>query len=293
MTIKSKPAQFLTALPLILILSSCQNIIGSKASSKNSTVENDPANPIVSTYTGGQVTLKNVNEELKKFATQNEKFKGITFNDLNSDQKEALIKEVALKQMFGKEALKRNLDKDADYQEALTNFESELLKQKLLIALTKDATNDAALRKNYDEIVEKLKGKKDIRISYIAVKTKKEAEEIYRDLRKSPKIFAAQAKKKSLDKDTAKKGGDLGFALEDALPADVLAQAKLLEKGQISQPFSTSGKWVIIKLDGERLTEVLPFEKAKEVVAQNLAKKAIEDFVKESLEKAKIDILVK
>ena len=282
---KSKTAQFLTALPLILILSSCQNI---KSSGKN-----DSANPIVSTYEGGQITLKDVNEELKKFATKSEKFKGVTFNDLKSGEKEALIKEVVLKQMFRKEALKRNLDKDADYQEALKNFESELLKQKLIIAVAKDASDDASVRKNYDEIVEKLKGKKDIRISYIAVKTEKEAEEIYRALRKSPKIFAAEARKKSLDKETAKKGGDLGFALEDALPADVLKQAKLLKKGQISKPFITSGKWVIIKLDNSRLTEVLPFEKAKEVVAQNLAKKAIEDFVKQNLEKAKIDILVK
>jgi hypothetical protein len=50
---------------------------------------------------------------------------------------------------------------------------------------------------------------------------------------------------------------------------------------------------VVIKLDDERLAQVLPYEKAKEALAQNLAKKAMEDFASQSFEKAKISILVK
>ena len=195
--------------------------------------------------------------------------------------------------MIYKEAKKRKLDKDKDYQEALKSFESELLKQKLLFALAKDASDETNVRKNYDELAAKLKDKKDIRISYIAVKTENEAEAIYRVLLKLPNSFASQARKKSIDKDIAKKGGDLGFVVEDVLPADVLKQVKTLQKGQISKPFSTSGKWVIVKLDDERSAEILPFEKAKDALAQNLAKKAIEDFVSQNVEKAKISILVK
>lgn len=66
-----------------------------------------------------------------------------------------------------------------------------------------------------------------------------------------------------------------------------------MQKGQISQPFFTNAKWVIIKLEDERPAEILPYEKAKDALAQNLVKKAIEDFVSQSLEKAKINVLVK
>ena len=116
---------------------------------------------------------------------------------------------------------------------------------------------------------------------------------IYQSLLKSPNSFANQAKRKSLDKEVGKKGGDLGFILEDALPAEVVKQARTVAKSQIAKPVLTSSKWVIVKLEDERPAEITSFEKSKDALAQNLAKKAIEDFVSQSLEKAQISILVK
>jgi parvulin-like peptidyl-prolyl isomerase len=285
-----KQGKLLTALPLILLLSSCQSIASKSASD---TATDNQSTIIISTYSGGKVTLKDVNIELDKLIAKNEKLKGLTFDKLSADQKEAIIKEVVLKEMAYKEAKKRKLDKDEDYQAALKLFETELLKQKLFIKLVEDAKEEKNLKKNYDELAEKLKGKKDIHISYIAVKTEKEAEALYQTLLKYPNSFAAQAKRKSLDKEIAKKGGDLGFILEDALPAEVVKQARTVEKGQIAKPIQTSGKWVIVKLEDERPAEITPFEKSKDALASNLAKKAIEDFVSQSFDKAKISILVK
>ena len=283
-TSKSKPNHFLVALPLILFLTSCQNLHDSASADSSA---------IVATYKGGQVSLKDANLELNLLISKNEKLKGLTFEKLNSEQKEAVIKEIILNEIAYKEAKKRNLDKEKNYQEALKSFESELLKQKLLITIAKEATDENSLRKNYNELAEKLKNKKDLRISYIAVKTQKEVEELYQSVIKAPHSFASLAKKKSLDREVAKKGGDLGFVLEDVLPADVLKQAKALRKGEISKPFTTNGKWVVIKLDNERAAEILPFEKAKDALAKNLAKKATKDFASQSFEKAQINILVK
>jgi len=280
-TSKSKPNHFLAALALILFLESCQNLHDS--TSIESSV-------IVATYKGGQVSLKDVNLKLNLLISKNEKLKGLTFEKLNSEQKEAVIKEIILNEIAYKEAKKRNLDKEKDYQEALKSFESELLKQKLLITIAKEATDENSLRKNYNELVEKLKNKKDLRISYIAVKTQKEVEALYQSVIKVPHSFASLAKKKSLDREVAKKGGDLGFVLEDVLPADVLKQAKALQKGEISKPFTINGKWVLIKLDDERAAEILPFEKVKDALAKNLAKKATKDFVSQSFEKVKVKL---
>ena len=96
------------------------------------------------------------------------------------------------------------------------------------------------------------------------------------------------------DKEIAKKGGDLGFVIEDALPAEVMKQVKTMIKGEIAKPIQISNSnWVIIKFEDERPAEILPFEKVKESFAQNLAQKAIEDFISQSFEKAKISILIK
>lgn len=289
---KSKQGKLLTALPLILFMSSCQSI-SSKHTNKATSAVDEASTTIVSTYSGGQVTLKDVNFELEKLVAKNDKLKGLTFDKLSQEQKEAVIKEVVLKEIAYKEAKKRNLNKDKDYQEALKSFESELLKQKLLFTLAKEAIDEKNVKKNYDDLVAKLKDKKDLRISYIALRTQNEAESVYQTVTKSPNSFASIARKRSVDKEVAKKGGDLGFIVEDVLPADVLKQAKNLQKGQIAKPFFTNSKWVVIKLDDERPAEILPYDKAKEALAQNLAKKAMEDFASQSFDKAKISILVK
>jgi len=293
MTSLMNSKKFLAIFPLIISLTSCQNILGSKSASN---LENKEANAqsktIIATYKSGQVTLQDFNVELEKIIEKNEQLKGVTFEKLSAEQKELVIKEFVIKEIASKEAKKRKLNKDADYKEALKNFESELLKQKLVFALIKEASDEKNVKKNYDEIVLKIKDKKDLKISYIALKNKNEAEAVYQIVSKSPNSFSAQAKKKSVDKETAKKGGDLGFVIEEALPSEVLKQAKLLQKNQISKPFLANEKWLIIKLDDERSAEILPYEKAKETLAQNLAKKAVEDFVNQSLEKAKISILI-
>jgi peptidyl-prolyl cis-trans isomerase C len=268
------------SLALIFALASCQSLNGKSQQTKN----------IVATYKGGSVTSNEVNYELNKIIAGNDKLKNLTFDQLNKDQKEALVKEVVLKNSSYKEAKRRGLNKDSDYQEALKIFESDLLKQKLLVALVKEAQEEKNVRKNYDKLAAEIKGKKDFKISYIAVKTQKEAEEISKILAKSPSSFAAQAKKKSIDKEVGKNGGQIGFILEDSLAPEVTKEIKSLKKDEISKPIFTSNRWVIIRFEDERSAEILPYEKAKDALAQNLAKKAVEDFVSESIKKAEIKI---
>lgn len=281
----------LTIIFILLITSSCQS---SKSGKDLASKESDPSKIIISNYDGGEVTLSEAQVEVDKIAATNKNLKGLTFDKLNPQQKEAIIKEVVLKEIAYKEAKKRNLNKDKEYEAALKIFEEELLKQKLFVQLTKAAMEEENLKIEYDKLAKNLKDKKDLKISYIALDTEKKAQSIYQELIKKPNLFSSYARRNSIDKETAKKGGELGFVLEDALPAEVVKQAKILEKGQVSKPISTSSnRWVIIKMEDQRAAEIVPFEKAKDVLAQNLAKKAITDFVSQSLEKAKISIVIK
>ena len=58
-----------------------------KSSNKGSAEEN-----IVANYKGGYVTANQAQIELNKLAVQNPDLKGITFESLNNDQKEIIIK---------------------------------------------------------------------------------------------------------------------------------------------------------------------------------------------------------
>ncbi len=255
--------------------------------------EEDLASSVIAKYNGGEVTLGRAQVELNKIAIQDEKLKGVKFSDLTSEQKEIIIKEIILKEIAYKEAKSRGLDQDADYQEALKIFESELLKQKLFIALAQEAGAEENVKENYEKLAKEMEGQKDLRIRYIALKTQGQADSLYKILAKNPNSFARYAKRRSIDRDMAKKGGDLGFVVETSLPKEVAEEAKKIKKGEVSKPFQLANRWVIIKLEDERPAEIVKFDDAKANLSQSLSLKAIQDFISNSIDEAEIKVMLK
>lgn len=220
----------------LVLISSCKNNFYNSIN-KNALKENDK---ILATFEGGDVRLSQVKREFAKITARDEKLKKLTFDDLTSEQKKIIINEIVVNDVSYQKAKELKLNNDDDYQEALKLFETELLKQKLYLHFANQVKQEENLKKNYQQLASKLANKKDYRFSYIALKdekdAKKEADEIYEKLLKNPQKFSDIAKKKSVDKDTAKKGGDLGYIVEDALPTEILSSLKKLKKGQVSKP---------------------------------------------------------
>lgn len=260
---------------------------------KNSSASSNDTSEVIANYQGGTVTLKEAQIELNKLIVQNENLAGLTFDSLSSEQKEAVIKEIVLKEISYKEALKRGLNNQKDYKEALLLVETELLKQQLFTDISKNAKLEENIKKNYDRLVKELEGKKDVKISYLSVKTEKEADYIYKKLLKSPASFAYRAKRHSLDRKSAEKGGDLGFILREQLQPKISYITKSLKKGEISQPIFLDDKWAIIKLEDERDTVIAKFEDVKDALAENISNQELQSFITDSLEKAEINVVVK
>ena len=247
---------------------------------------------IIASYSGGEITLQEMQGEIDKIASQNDKLKDLKFDDLDYAQKETLIKAFIIKEISYDEAKKRNLDEEKEYKEALKLIESELLQKRLEVSIIKDATSEEKLKAEYQKLVEKLQNEKEIEISYISVKKESDADYIYKKIKRKPVNFSYYAKKKSLDKTTAKNGGDLGFVLKSSLPKELSDILFALKKGQISKPFLLGKEWVIAKYGEERNAEIPDFEKAKNDIKKRLAKKAIQDFVNDALDNADIKISV-
>ena len=76
----------LLTLSLFLVLSACKNFTGSNLK--------DTQTQIVATYSGGEVTRQDLDYELGKLIAKNEKLKNLTFENLNSDQKDNLLNKV-------------------------------------------------------------------------------------------------------------------------------------------------------------------------------------------------------
>jgi peptidyl-prolyl cis-trans isomerase C len=284
---KNKKIIIISAIALILI-SAISYILLSESNEKIA----DPSKTIVSKYKGGEITLREAQNELGKLILRNDKLRGLTFRDLNADQKELVIKEAILKEIAYKEAKKRKLHKTDEYKESLKTFETEILKQNLYDDIARKTSKEENVKSHYDKLVSELKNKKEIRIRFISVKTKQEADSLYKTISKYPNSFAKQAKRKSLDKTSAKNGGDLGFVLKDKLNPEIIEATKTLKKGQISKPISLADNWVIIKLEEEREAQIAKYEEIKEELANSLSQRAIQDFISNNLESAEISIII-
>ncbi len=273
-----------TSIITLLLASS----LSSCTSFKSSFFNNSNDSKIVGEYKYGKITENEAQTELDKIIANTPKLKGLKFADLPQDQQQAIIKEYAVNQVLYRKAKKQNLDDDSDYSKALKIFKTEILKQKLLTKIAKDATSKEKLKQKYDELVKNLENKQDYKVSYIVLEDKNSADNIYKRIAKKPSSFGYYAKTKSIDKETAKNKGDLGFVLEDSLPSDVVKIIKSLKKNDISKPIKLDDKWVIVKYTQTRPAEIVPYSDAKENLRKILGRKVQKEYVEEIIEQANI-----
>ena len=87
-------------------------------------------------------------------------------------------------------------------------------------------------------------------VQEILVRSKSEAQQLLEQIKSGAK-FNELAKKYSLRKATAEKGGDLGW-LERGQMGNISLTGLKLNKGELSQPIKVSGGYSIIKVLGEK-----------------------------------------
>jgi parvulin-like peptidyl-prolyl isomerase len=293
MTNKKLTLSIISAIIIVAITTVSYNYFYSNSGSGSE--KKDSKDTIVATFGNNKsINQGQLETEINKLTIQNPYLKNLNFDNLPLDQKESIIRQIILKEASYEQAKKRNIHKSEEYKKAKRLFERELLQQKLFSIISQEAVSEEKLMQEYEELKLDLKDKSEVRIRYIALKTEKEAKSLYRTLKKYPKSFAKQAKKKSIDESTANNGGDIGFVVEDSLPESVLEQVKKLKKGAISRPFKlTDVNWIIIKLEGKRKAKTPKFADVKERLTRDLGNKAIEEFALKSLDTLDVKILLK
>lgn len=111
--------------------------------------------------------------------------------------------------------------------------------------------------------------KGESQLAHIQVANEAEAKAIEQQL-KSGADFVTLAKEKSLDKLSATKGGDLGWAKAGTFPAEFEKAANALQIGQVSQPVKMGNEYHIIKVLDRKPETALPLEKVKENIVNTL-----------------------
>jgi peptidyl-prolyl cis-trans isomerase C len=205
-------------------------------------------------------------------------------SSLNPEEKRNLLNMLITQSLFGIAAEKESLDKKPDVQSKLKLFRKELLAQEYVAAKIEpqvkvhDREVDEILRKNPNLVPEET-----LTLKEVVVKTEREAEEIYKKLKKGAD-FSRIASEESISP-TRSRGGFMGTYSRGQLPSPVETVVYQLKEGEFTRPIKTEAGFQIIYLIDRKqvsLEETKRFEeKIREKVFQLEKNKKIEEKVKE------------
>jgi len=204
------------------------------------------------------------------------------------------VDELVKKELLYLEAKNKGLDKNKEFQKKVEEFKKITLINQILEKEIEKAAKitDKDVKDYYDKHKDDFVVNNQVRLSHIVVKTEDDARKVYERLKKG-EDFAKIASEVSLDKTSAKSGGDLGNFKRGEMKPELEDVAFRLKKGEISMPIRLKDGIHIIKVTDAK-GAILDFDKVKGLIGQRLtAEKQREGFDKfiESLKKKhKIEI---
>lgn len=232
--------------------------------------------------------------EGQNLGAQDQEMKIPEIESLPNEVLEILVKEIYLEKELTKEAAKSKISSEKEVKDRILEAKNRILRQAYVDSLLKEEISDQRISDKYSELSNELSGKKEYLISHIVTKTKEEAEKISQDLknRKSAK-FADEAKKYSIDHESAEKGGDLGYILENNMIKEIADVVVNLKAEDISDPIQTKFGWHVIKITDVREAKALDFEAVKENIRDQLTQDVLNDINAKITKGAKVEILIK
>lgn len=194
----------------------------------------------------------------------------------------------SLDTQVGKDKVDQLLSSNGLTRDDLTALGAEvLLYQDVQRSLTTSSENDAQLQQLYQQNILEFT---TIQADHILVKTKAEAEQVYREVTApgfTDAQFAALARKVSIDPTAKQNGGTLPAQPASKYVPEFGQAAAALQPGEISQPVQTQYGWHVIKLVSK---EVTPFGKAKAQLIQSGGAQIFNDWLMQQAKDRGVDV---
>jgi len=197
----------------------------------------------------------------------------------NKDLRAKFLDNIVKKRLLVKEAKAEGIKEDQEMQRKIAQFRDELILDRYLQKALKDIkVTDAEAREYYQNHKEEFKTEEQVRARHILVKDKAQAQKILKELQNGAD-FAQLAKKYSIDKATAEKGGELGFFTRKDVVKPFSDVAFSLKPGQLSPVVKTPFGYHIIQVEEVKPAKQKSFDEVKnEIKSQLLQEKRQEAF---------------
>jgi parvulin-like peptidyl-prolyl isomerase len=253
---------------------------------------NSAEDKIVATYKGSEVKESQVFEQFKDAFDVNPSLKGKSFSELDPTVQESLVKAYVNLKLLDTEVAKNKIENSKDFNDKVNNFKRQLAQSELVNKVIAEKVTDKLLAEEYAKFVQEMKGKEEIKVKHILVKTLKEAESIKQRLSKGEK-FADLAKKLSEDTRSKSKGGELGYFAKGQTDPAFEEKAFSLKKGEVSSPVETQFGYHVIQLVDKRPITLPSKEEGMSIVKAKLSKAAVETYIEDLNSQFDVKILIK
>lgn len=244
---------------------------------------------VLATFKGGEVKESQVMQQFKPALDMAPANKDKKFSELDSNLQEALVKGYINFKLLEQEAKNQGIENLPEFQEKLNKAKAQLVQQELLERFVKNAVTDKMIDAEYDNLVAKLKGKKEIKVSHILVDNEKKAKDIKVKLSKGGK-FETLAKESSRDEGSKANGGEIGYVIEGQLVPEFESKAFSMKVNEISDPVKTQFGWHIIKVSEIRDVKIPTKEEARASLSDKLSSEAVQKYFADLASKADIKL---
>lgn len=211
-----------------------------------------------------------------------------------------LLDETVRFEALAEEAKRRGYDKDPDVLRTVKQqMVTKLMQKEFEAKHGPEQVSDADVARYYSEHAAEFNGTEQVRVSEISTRDEAKAKKAYAEAKVQAgpagadlKAFHDLVAAYSEDEATRPTGGDLGFVAQNGtvLPRPLVAAAFALKNvGDVSEPVSVDGGWVVLLLTQKRPGFVKTLAAASDEIRQRLSRerhdKAMVTFV-EDLEKS-------
>jgi peptidyl-prolyl cis-trans isomerase C len=208
-------------------------------------------------------------------------------------EKDIVLNELIDRVLLTQRARELKLDQEPENRLLLKRVEENILAQALIKKTVQEGqVGDDDLKKRFASELEKLH-KTEYKVSHILVEDENQARDIVAQLKRGAN-FAQLARQKSIDKESGKNGGDLGWVRQDMVVPEFFAAVTALKKGANSEtPAKSEYGFHIVRLHDSRplqvptVDQLMANPRAKEDMVRRLRDERIQALVKELRDKAK------
>lgn len=195
------------------------------------------------------------------------------------------VRVLLVNQIVLKQALDKRWDQQPDNAALLRRVREGAVIEAYLQSVSKpadDYPSDADVQKVYDANKSLLVVPRQYRLAQIYLTVPKDADQPTKDkieqkvkqlsesLKQPGADFAAIAKASSDAKETAKRGGEIGWVAEQQLRGEIKTLVLALSKGGTTDPVYVDDGWQIVKLLDEKDARTQTFAEARDALAQQM-----------------------